>query len=200
MINSLREGFVTQARKGTHVLNTRELMIFDVDDPPTFRGNLSRDERIILACEHVIKAIEQYLYIKIYSTLKGYRVIILGLYKDPRHAIPGRISRILNTDELYWKLCIKQNCYRARLTPKPHRIPNCPEIIIDRTNRKPSMEKIIEWEKNYFSIHKDYATCSFLKEMGNISLLKNHTHTRFLEILNIHDNYTRAHINNLPLA
>lgn len=55
----------------------------------------------------------------LYRTYAGYRVIVLH---DAMNVADERLLTYFNefiVDPLYRKLCYKQRCFRARLTPKP---------------------------------------------------------------------------------
>jgi len=53
---------------------------------------------------------------------QGARVIVLGRNFDPRDRETKKMMDGFNCDPLYTRLCLKQGCYRARLTPKPYRM------------------------------------------------------------------------------
>lgn len=124
---------VTRNRYGARVLNTTEFSILDVDKgsdyTPSFLAKLfgatSRKGKEI-ALKHLTNMADSNLLPgtgwRIYETRNGYRVIIGGLYLDPKEKELMTVGRQCRADMLYLYLCKKQNCYRARLTPKPYRM------------------------------------------------------------------------------
>ena len=71
----------------------------------------------------------------------------------------------LNVDRLYMRLCGKQDCYRARLTPKPSGIgmktPRCiypRDEALDRSIR--------EWVAAYDAKRSGFAACRLLETVG----------------------------------
>src|SRR5690606_8392641 len=75
--------------------------------------------------DHSVSAIptlDRGLGYRIYETHNGYRVIVTGREMAPADPAVQAMCRAMNCDALYVKLCLKQDCFRARLTPKPSRI------------------------------------------------------------------------------
>jgi hypothetical protein len=107
-------------------------------------------------------------HLRIYETPKGYRVLVMHetFNANDREAI--EFLQALHSDPIYIQMCKNQNCFRARVSPKPWRIdverlkprpgvwPIAPERMSDR----------IDWVKNYEQVSINYASCRFLEKLG----------------------------------
>ena len=189
---------ITRNRYGAHVLNVENQMILDVDDPP--RSSLfdlfqkkTEDwklDRLAGAVEKLSRKLNDSLIgFRIYKTCKGFRVIVTGREMLPGDRMARLISKSLNVDELYWFLCKRQNCYRARLTPKPHRI-KYKAIRIRLADSLDRREEILSWEKGYLEKSRNYSVCKYIKTVGND--MRN-------SLISLHDHYTGA-LTNKKLA
>lgn len=125
-----RYAVISRNAYGCQVLNTESVFFADVDIPlprltdklfgwfgkkkPTFEHNL---------VEKISKIIERdsRMCIRLYRTLRGYRIAIMDRLIDPENAQSDSLLKELGSDKLYVSLCRSQDCYRARLTPKPWR-------------------------------------------------------------------------------
>ena len=97
-----------------------------------------------------------------YETKAGYRVMITS---GPFVAGSPDAESILTEfgcDPLYIRLCRMQECFRARLTPKPFRcgIKNPPVLFPFET--PDAVDRFSRWETNYTSKTSSFATCRFL--------------------------------------
>lgn len=59
---------------------------------------------------------------RLYRTSAGHRLILTGKRMAAHSKEAGEFLKAVGSDELYARLCQRQACYRARLTPKPWRI------------------------------------------------------------------------------
>ena len=189
---------VTRNRYGALVLNSCSLNIFDIDDYRRsfweaigFGGKKDKKAAIV---EHLRKLYEtrdrRNVTWRVYETCKGIRLIVVGQYLDPRSSAFEQFSREINADALYTLLCTKQNCYRARLTPKPHR------LHIERLKFVcPLPEDVegryVQWLEEYQQQSKNYAVCRLAGVFGN-SFNEN-------PIVDFHDRVCRSDTS-LPLA
>ncbi len=120
---------VTICRYGAKVLNTNQYTILDLDDYPVdfmdlFKPlrKLPKKERIVAKfLQRVKKHPELGEDFRIYETCKGIRVIGKQ-YLDPSKGNFQSLMRKIAVDWIYIAMSKKQNCYRARLTPKPYRM------------------------------------------------------------------------------
>ncbi len=181
---------ITRNRYGAHVLNTEHLMILDVDEPPApfFRwfsrkAAAAPEERLRQAVDKLRgKLGRPVLGFRLYRTCRGFRVIVTGEKILPSERLAHVISRKLHTDPLYWMLCEKQRCYRARLTPKPYRMKH-PAIQLRLPEALERREEIAAWEQSYLEKAKSYSVCRYLGTLG-----AQHTNP----LVDLHDRYTGA--------
>ena len=108
---------------------------------------------------------------------------------DPRSQEANKLMRSFNADRLYAALCARQNCYRARLTPKPYRIGMKPMRL-----RYPYDEKdrnfIDAWIGEYDAKSEGFSSCRLVEVRGRDIPTP---------AVRLHDQRTKAE-SNLPLA
>ncbi|MBP3302757.1 MAG: hypothetical protein J6L64_06475 [Opitutales bacterium] len=173
---------VTRNRYGARVLNTQELTIIDVD---TFPPGIPQDpivrffkklfgkkdpapiplKQVTLA--HIESVLEkEHFDARIYETAAGFRIILNTRELSPSSREFRMISSRLRADRRYTELCVRQHCFRARLSPKPYRMkittcryawPQTEEIY--RENRG--------WVENYELRSRDFSVCKLVKTYGN---------------------------------
>jgi len=188
---------VTRNRYGARVLNTETVTIVDIDHHrPTFLealGFRKRDNKaaIVEDLEKLASRPEYSAFgFRVYETLMGARLIVTGAYIDPASAQGKALFSQAHADPMFAKLCVKQRCYRARLTPKPHRIKH--RRISYRWPMEPDeLESAKEWVREYEAASLAYATCRYVRTFGKEHPLSS--------IVGLHDEETRAR-SNLPLA
>ena len=120
---------ITVCRYGALILNTTQYSVYDLDSYHKsmfdFFGSMrhmSLKQRIAHKFKiNAAKIPELGSSFRIYETSKGIRVIGKH-YLDPSHKRFMKIMLALCADYTYSILCIKQRCFRARLTPKPYRM------------------------------------------------------------------------------
>lgn len=191
------DAVITRNRYGAQVLNCDGLPILDVDDPPASWWQLfsRRTETWRLAqMEKTLESLADHyrlegLGFRLYATAKGFRVIVVGKEMKPNHSLARRFARSLHTDPLYWKLCLKQGCYRARLTPKPHRI-KVPTIKVPFPPTQESIKAVATWEATIQERAQVFSVCRFIRSFG-----QNH----LPPLVERHDVQTGAHTGR-PLA
>ena len=64
------------------------------------------------------------LSFRVYKTAAGYRLIVTSQTMETSSEQSSAWLKALNSDKLYSRLCEQQECYLARLTPKPWRLPD----------------------------------------------------------------------------
>ena len=188
---------VTRNRYGARVLNTEAVTIIDIDHHrPTILETLGfrkRDNKAAIV-EDLEKLASRPEYstlgFRVYETLMGARLIVTGTYFDPASDKGKALFSQTHADPVFAKLCVKQQCYRARLTPKPHRIKQ--RRIAYRWPMEPDeFEKAKEWVREYEAASLAFATCRYVKALGK-------EHPAF-GIIALHDEDTKAR-SHLPLA
>lgn len=125
----------------------------------------------------------------LYRTAAGYRIIVLHSLFDIENTYVSDYFQHFLVDELYTKLCFSQQCYRARLTPKPWRMG-----LSDRWDKNYEDKQKSEWLNAYEIKAQNYATCHFIQTFGHTIMPP-----KVATIVKLHDERTKAY-SLLPLA
>ncbi len=109
----------------------------------------------------------------LYLTPAGMRVLALHKTFDPAGEDARDLFKQFKTDPLYVRMCTKQRCFRARLTPKPWRVhlrghmrprPGVWPVHPDQLHLRES------WIRRYTRASNGYASCRFLETLGIASV------------------------------
>jgi hypothetical protein len=190
---------ITRNRYGAQVLNTENLMILDIDKPKSSSGlaGLFKKKDTRPPKEQIFDAVRQLAItpkykeygFRIYETFQGARVIVSGRDFDPHAVETKRIMDEFNCDPLYITLCIKQKCYRARLTPKPYRMNmRRYKVQFPREGDDPVLQ---EWLAEYERESRNFNTCRFIEQVGARHSMN--------DVVQLHDEITGANFRQ-PLA
>lgn len=172
------KNLVTRNRYGALVLNSEELLFLDVDNVPyTFKERLKKfcgmavpedRERLQFRLEGLLHLPEfQGMGIRLYATAKGFRILLsLPGLETLRSPVMPELFRKFNTDPLYAALCRKQQCFRARLTPKPARIGMKTMIKFHFPYAEENKEAIAAYLAEYEKKSEEYAVCRLIAQLG----------------------------------
>lgn len=192
------ENIVTRNRYGALVLNSKNMMFIDIDEytrsiwDMLFNRSKTQKEFMLAHIEKTTQRIEYADFaFNIYETHKGYRVLVTNQTIDPRSEKSRKMMKAFHADRLYRYLCVYQNCYRARLTPKPHRIKQKRIHVIFPNRNAEGQMKLDNWIRSYDERSKTFSTCRFIKSIGNASLNN--------KIIKFHDDRCNIH-KSYPLA
>ena len=127
--------------------------------------------------------------LRVYRTPMGLRVLALHKLYDPQSEEVAKIFKVLSADSLYSTMCRNQNCFRARISPKPWR------MGMTRIGPRPGVwpvkeERIPErraWIEEYNSISDNYSSCHFKIHLGSEI-----SDPIACEVLELHDQYCNA--------
>lgn len=163
---------ITRNRYGAQVLNAEQLMILDIDKPKSSFGDLFKKKEAGSEKTKIFDMVrklaanpkyKEYGY-RIYETYQGARVIVLGKSFDPRDSDTQRMMNEFNCDPLYTRLCVKQGCYRARLTPKPYRMNlRAYKVKFPRPEGDPEYQ---QWLANYEDASRSFNVCRLVDQIG----------------------------------
>lgn len=161
---------VTRNRYGSKVLNTAKLMFLDIDHAPfSWLKMFSKRDVKKEAVERIEKLASSPKYgnlgFRIYETHKGIRVIVTGENFEAKSAQAQDMMKEFGCDGLYILLCKKQNCFRARLNPKPYRIKMRGMKFIFPYEAGTDNERK-SWLAGYEEASKGYSTCRLIKYVG----------------------------------
>lgn len=197
---------VTRNRYGAEVLNSTQLVFIDVDGAlPSGKGFFgwlgglfsakspedSDTEALARVARLAGKAGHARTHIRVYRTKAGYRLMLLNCDTEGKYS--GDLMKAFHADPTYARLCRIQNCFRARLTPKPYRIRqrkirfNFPETDAE------VLEKQHQWLAEYNEKITTFATCRYIGSLNGPNGIAVNDAARY------HDERTNA-MTNLPLA
>lgn len=132
---------------------------------------------------------------RIYRTAAGFRVVVTGPHELTMPEQANKLLHKLPVDKNYIRLCGRQQCYRARLTPKPWRcglekpnIPRHPEIVDEYRDR------LLNWLERYEQVSRDYSACRLEETVGT-----GETTPEMVMLLAIHDRQCKIN-DGYPLA
>ncbi len=190
---------VTRNRYGAEVLNTTELCFIDIDDYPLrwcgmtipSTGGRHKGEQRLLRDLATLCRREPDLGIRAYRTAAGWRLIVEGQGLSPDSQRMEELCSRLHADEAYELLCAKQQCWRARLTPKPGRMGERLGRYPQRMASDTPAEGEADWLARYDARRAAFAVCRLLDSFGRPC-----THP----LVAWHDERTRALKQDWPLA
>ena len=199
---------ITRNAQGCLVLNTARLLFVDVDAPAAeARGGLLKrlfggakaspahpaEAEVLARAETWIQSRPDWGW-RVYRTRAGWRLAATHALFEPGDAASTGAFAALEADPLYRQLCERQQCFRARLTPKPWRCG-----LHERPARwpwpdAPTEARFKDWEQRYLQACEGHATCDFIATLGQPK-----PHPEVQPLLAVHDAATSAE-SRLPLA
>ena len=193
-------GVLTRNSYGCIVLNTAKLVFVDVDTPEgSFGGFVGRlfGRKTLDPQSALENALGEKLRSwraaradwrwRMYRTRAGVRLMAVHRPLAPDDALVVEAFNHFGADRLYRALCKTQQCFRARLTPKPWR---CDVSKPPWNWPWPNAEAeahFREWEREYVGKTSPYATCRLLDEVGSAPIAP-----EFEAMIETHDRSTRA--------
>ena len=146
---------------GALVLNAARAMFVDIDfgeESTPARDKQALERGHAWAARHGVT-------MRVYRTFAGQRWLVTSASFDPKTSTD--MLRDAGSDPLYVKLCVTQESFRARLTPKPWRLGIRPP-----RERFPFQSPEIEadfrtWQANYERKSTGYVACKLLETVGN---------------------------------
>jgi len=169
------DNIITRNRYGALILNTKHLMFIDIDvrgrslfDKLFQRGKSAKE----IALSRIIKTANKEAYaglgFRIYETFQGYRVMVTNEDFSAQSMRSRNILQDFGADEMYRYLCERQNCYRARLSPKPYRVKQ-KGIKVKYPHRTAEQEaELAQWLKSYAYKSQRFVSCRFIQQIGTV--------------------------------
>lgn len=108
--------------------------------------------------------------LRVYRTPLGLRVLALHARFDPRAADTLALFHALRADARYVRMCRNQNCFRARVSPKPWRMgmPRLhPPYGAAWRPEHAELPMRQEWIDTYTRTAAGYAACRYLETLGD---------------------------------
>lgn len=198
---------VTRNGYGAEVLNAAGVLFADIDDPPAKGAGLFASLARLFGSRKpetpaptIPPAVTRYaeahpdVGLRVYRTRAGWRVILVNEEFDPTSPKARETLVALESDPQYVELTRVQQCFRARLTPKPWRC-GIPRPLRNFPRENAAVEKVHqEWLRKYQSSSGGFATCRLVTELG-----RGRDTAAASTIISLHDRATRA-TSGLPLA
>jgi len=198
---------VSRVHYGSIVLNTSQVLFADIDLPPGMLKKAKRGlfsffskpdpaeipgaaiiENLTGICES-----DPSLGFRLYRTAAGFRALGTSRLFDVNDPRTTKLLEAMRSDGLYVVLCKRQQCFRARLTPKPFRIGFKYPPSSFPYHDDAAAAAAAQWQSGYDEASKKYATCAFVTQIGNPNI-----HADVESILQLHDHF--ACNQDLPLA
>jgi len=131
--------------------------------------------------------------LNLYRTPAGLRVLALHRTFDPHESEVTAFFDTLECDPVYARMCRKQHCFRARVSPKPWRIGIRPRPAIwpVAEDRLPARR---DWIAKYETAARSHASCRFLVALGSGPV-----DPKAAAVLELHDRLCRSG-SDLPTA
>jgi hypothetical protein len=123
--------------------------------------------------------------LRVYRTAAGLRCLITNQTFEPGRSDTLDILHDFESDPLYVRLCQAQDCFRARLTPKPWRCNvSVPPSRYPWDNNDLEIQYRL-WERRYEEASRKYSVCKMVKQLGPQEF-----HPTVAPILTLHDQLT----------
>ena len=163
------EAVLTRNRYGAPVLNARRLFIADIDFPearPSLKFWSKPVDPLVAALDKVRAwSATTAASVRAYRTPNGVRVIRTDRAVDAESEAAMADLQALDSDRLYRALCRRQQCFRARLGPKPWRagltVP--PGHFPRAAGAEPAFR---EWVAEYEQTARGFAACRLVESIG----------------------------------
>ncbi|MBN2475307.1 MAG: hypothetical protein JXB62_11900 [Pirellulales bacterium] len=195
---------VTLNGYGCQVLNTASVMFVDVDLPevPAMSAFVGRLKRLLgnrgpsprqqqasdalARVQEMIRA-DPRCGVRVYRTRGGLRYLLTHAHADPGAETTLRAMEVLGADPLYVRLCQVQECFRARLTPKPWRC-GTQALRVRYPWQDPKAERAArDWIDAYSRKAERYATCLLIEQFGSTEMDE-----EIARVVEFHDAITKA--------
>ena len=131
---------------------------------------------------------------RVYRTAAGLRFLLVRPAMDPGSEETGALMHSFRGDPKYVRLCKVQQCFRARLTPKPWRI-GIAQMRVRYSAYRDGDPRVLGWIERYREASRGYAVCKLLGEYGSVEPPDGTT----AKLIEMHDLVSGVGID-LPLA
>ena len=186
IVETLQDGkkdiaITTRNSYGALVLNAASVMFVDIDYPQTKSGGglvgrlFGGKKQEADGPTQTLQRVKDWAVsnrdksFRIYGTQAGLRLIFTDKTYDPTENGTLMLMNSLGSDPLYVQLTLRQECFRARLTPKPWRC-NFRVPPTEYPFEKPGEEQQFrQWQQQYTNQIQGYATCKLLEVVGSRS-------------------------------
>ena len=132
---------------------------------------------------------------RLYRTPLGIRMLVTHQTFSANDNVVAECFKKISADPIYAKMCQRQDCFRARVSPKPWRIG-----IADRMRggvwpvAENSMSERRAWIDRYERASHSHSACAFLETLGSGTI-----HPDVRPVIELHDRLCRSDAQ-LPIA
>jgi hypothetical protein len=136
--------------------------------------------------------------VRVYETPAGLRLVATHAPFEPHSAEVDEFFRAMRVDPVYQRMCVRQNCFRARLSAKPWRcgveshLKPRPGVWPVKPERMPDR---MAWIEAYEKRAAGFAACRFVESLGSGIV-----HPAVASVVKFHDDECRALDSGLPIA
>ena len=195
---------VTRNAHGCLILNTAQVMFIDLDFPPVSLGesighffakmfNKSAPSPVSRRVSAVTGRLERFLGdhprwgLRLYRTCAGLCALVTHELFDPVADATLAVLQAVGADPLYVRLCKAQQCFRARLTPKPWRCGVTARPVRWPAENPEQQTRYDKWQAECAARQMPYATCRLLGTLGDGGV-----HPEVARIIEVHDKSSRC--------
>ena len=174
---------ITRNRYGSLILNASSVLFADVDFPsPKAHGFVDsllmsfsqarHAERIEETQQATLAFVKSWINkhpersVRLYRTAAGLRLLFTDKAYDPVSGESRELLQELGSDPLYIRLTMKQESFRARLTPKPWRCGAPAYPVRFPLQNERDVEAARAWKEQYAKIAAGYRVCDLISVSG----------------------------------
>jgi hypothetical protein len=185
-IDGRETALITRNRYGAMVLNSASAAFADIDLPKVKANGFfdaillafskaRRKEREKALLDTALQVLRDWLdnnpghSFRVYRTRAGLRLLFTDKLYEPTSEETLTILKMLGSDPLYRRLTEKQQCFRARLTPKPWRCDCLTPPYRYPWNDENEKRQYRQWEDQYRQKCRGYKACELIEEFGRTS-------------------------------
>ncbi|MGN5765977.1 hypothetical protein ACNQO6_16685 [Acinetobacter calcoaceticus] len=126
-------------------------------------------------------------HLRVYRTPKGYRILAMHQTFDANGKEAQLMFEAIKADPHYVRMCKNQNCFRARISPKPWRI-GMNRLRLGIWPVDPQDLAIREaWVSEYEQHAKHYSSCRFVEQFGSQIV-----NAKAKQVQLLHDQYCKS--------
>lgn len=192
---NVEAAIISRNAYGALVMNTRRLMFIDIDLPkpmPSLGERIkswfsrptdtaSPEQRTLDEIRRWQASHDQYT-LRVYRTRAGLRLLVVNWCFDGADEAALRIMDELKSDRLYRRLCLAQQCFRARLSPKPWRVAAGSPPAQFPFASEALERQFRDWLDRYMRLAAAFSVCHYVETLGHDS-----PHDRVLALIDHHD-------------
>lgn len=192
---------ITRNRYGALILNAASVLFADIDfPPPRSRGIIDairlalsstyKADRVEEIRQRTLAAVKSWINrhpdrpARLYRTAAGLRLLMTDKTYDPASSETLNLLQELGSDPLYIRLTLKQESFRARLTPKPWRcgVPPYPGRFPFPSDH--DSEAARQWRDRYTQLSSNHRVCDLVSVSGRDS-----ADPAIKAVVELHDRY-----------